>query len=263
MSTDILNQIVAQKLKLIKVKESSLANLKANLQSVKHSRYHLFRDAISQPGQINLIAEIKKASPSQGLIRADFNCEAIARIYIENGASAISVLTEESFFLGKPAYLKSVSTQFSVPTLMKDFIVHEYQLFEAFNLGASAVLLIAAILPGDQIKKFLAQAEELSLDCLVEIHNKEELNMALDAGAAIIGINNRDLKTFEVDLNVCQQLIPRVPKGKIIVAESGIKTHSDVQDLQRLGAHAVLIGETFMRAKDIAREIKAVMHGQS
>ena len=239
MSVDILQQIVAEKTRELKNKEANLAVLKANIEKAKLSRYHLFREAISRPGQINLIAEIKKASPSQGLIRAVFNLEAIARIYVEGGAAAISVLTEEKYFLGRPAYLKTVSEKCPVPTLMKDFIVHEFQLYEALSLGASAVLLITAILKESQLKSFLAQAQKLALDCLVEIHNANELKMALAAGAQIIGINNRDLGTFTVDLEVCRQLIPRVPKGKIIVAESGIKTHADVLALAQLGAHAV------------------------
>ena len=259
MKNDFLDDIVKQKRALIEEKKSYYSSLEKNLQETAYNRYSLFKRQIGQPGRINLIAEIKKASPSQGLLREDFNLMAIAKTYVDHGAAAISVLTEEKFFLGKPAYLKQVSDNFSVPVLMKDFMVDERQFFEARHLGASAVLLIAAILKDAELNQFLKVSAALDLDCLVEVHDAKELERALKAGAEIVGINNRDLTTFAVDMKTCEQLILKIPKDKVIVAESGIKTHDEVKKLQTLGAHAVLIGETFMREKDIGRKIKEIM----
>jgi indole-3-glycerol phosphate synthase len=224
-------------------------------------RYEVFKKAVSRKGRINLIAEIKKASPSAGLIREDFNASKIADIYIKNKASAISVLTEDKYFLGKFAYLEKVSQHCPVPLLMKDFIVHEYQIYEGLFYGASAVLLIVAILTDGQLKALMKMAHSLGLDCLVEVHDKEEVKRAVAAGVEIIGVNNRNLKSLKVDLNNCLGLIPKIPKGITIVAESGLKTHEDIRKVEEAGAHAVLIGETFMRSPDIGAKIKEVMYG--
>jgi indole-3-glycerol phosphate synthase len=224
-------------------------------------RYEVFKKAISQKGRINLIAEIKKASPSAGLIREDFNAVKIAGIYVKNNAAAISVLTEDKYFLGKSAYLAQVSENCKVPVLMKDFIVHEFQIYEGLFHGASAVLLIAAILSDSKLKELIKVAHSLGLDCLVEVHDEAQIKRALSAGARIIGINNRNLQDLKVDLQNCLTLIPRVPKGIVIVAESGLKTHEDVRKAEEAGAHAVLIGETFMRSPDIGAKIKEVMNG--
>ena len=229
----------------------------------RFSRYHLFRREISKPGKINLIAEIKKASPSRGLICDNFDVSTIAKIYVDNGAAAISVLTEEKYFLGKPRYISKVSEHFSIPVLTKDFIIHEGQIYESFTCGTSAILLIVAILDDATLKNLYEVASHIDLDCLVEVHNEEELDRALKLNAEIIGINNRDLHTFNVDLKVSERLIPKIPKDKIIVSESGIKTHDDIKRLQAAGANAVLIGETFLQTDDIAAKIKEVMHGQS
>ncbi len=224
-------------------------------------RGEAFKKAISQKGQINLIAEVKKASPSGGLLVKDFNAVKIAEIYIKNKAAAISVLTEDKYFLGKFSYLAKVSGKTKVPVLMKDFIVHEYQIYEGLFYGASAVLLIVALLSDKQLKELMKVAHRLGLDCLVEAHDKAELKRALWAGAEIIGVNNRNLQNFKVDLNNCLSLIPQIPKGIVIVAESGLKTHEDIRRLQEAGAHAVLIGEVFMRSPDISAKIKEVMYG--
>ncbi|MBZ0165312.1 MAG: indole-3-glycerol phosphate synthase TrpC, partial [Candidatus Omnitrophica bacterium] len=205
------------------------------------------------------IAEIKKASPSLGVIREDFDLLQIAEIYREHHAAAISVLTEDKYFLGKPAYVKKVSEYVRLPVLMKDFFIDENQIYEALVHGASAILLIAAILDDTEMKTLMRKAEELDIDCLVEVHDEQELERVLGLGAQIIGINNRNLHTFEVTLETCRQLIPKIPSGKIIVAESGIKTHDDIRELHELGAHAALIGETFMRAADIGQKISDVM----
>ncbi len=263
MRNNFLTDIIGHKRDLIRKKESYFRILKEKISGEKFTRYGLFRDAISQPGKINLIAEIKKASPSKGLIRDSFDVGTIAGVYVKNGAAAISVLTEDKYFLGKPPYVSKVSEHFSVPVLTKDFIIDEGQIYETFSMGTSAILLIAAILEDDQLKHLMDVAASLDLDCLVEVHDKKELDRAVAAGANIIGINNRDLRSFEVSLDVCKYLIPQIPKDKIIVAESGIDSREQIQELKNLGASAVLIGETFMRADNIAVKMKEIMGGPS
>ncbi len=262
MDNDFLERILDKKRAGNARKRAYFDNIKAHLDKTVYERYGLFRKAVAKPGQVNLIAEIKKASPSKGLIRPDFNVEGIAGAYQEAGAAAISVLTEEEYFLGKPAYLKQVSEKFNLPTLMKDFVIDEGQIYEGRYCGASAVLLIVAVLTDRQLELFLDLGRRLDMDCLVEVHADEELDRALGAGAEIIGINNRDLRTFKVDLGVSERMIPRIPRDKVIVAESGISTHADVRRLEAAGAHAVLIGEAFLREKDVGRKLKEVMYGQ-
>ena len=259
--TDFLTEIIAHKKKLNREKAPIYEKIKRQLVKTKYTRYRLFSRMISASGKINLIAEIKKASPSMGLLREDFDLLTIAKIYTEHKACAISVLTEDKYFLGNSDYVKKVSDNFKVPVLTKDFTIDEGQIYEARVNGASAVLLIMAILKDDEVKHFLEVAHALDLDCLVETHNQKELDRALACEAEIIGINNRDLHSFKVDLHTSLKLIPQIPGGKIIVAESGIKTHEDIVTLKGLGAHAVLIGETFMREKDIAQKIKEIMQG--
>ena len=259
--SEFLNKIIEHKHKLNKSKEVFFSSLKEKVSSTKFNRYRLFKKQISQAGQINLIAEIKKASPSKGVLRSEFDLKQIAKVYSDQNVAAISVLTEEKYFLGKPEYVKHVSDTYNVPVLTKDFIVDAGQIYEAFYNGASAVLLIAAILTDRALNHFLKVASLLDIDCLVEVHNKEELERVLQTEAEIIGINNRNLRTFEVDLKTSEQLIPDIPKGKIIVSESGISKHEDILNLRALGCHAVLIGETFMRAEDIKNKIDEIMNG--
>ena len=261
MHNDFLHTIVTKKREQISARRAYYENLKNHLEKSEYGRYGLFKKAISKSGRMNLIAEIKKASPSRGVIRDDFNPEDIARAYEKAGADALSVLTEVDFFQGKAAYLKRISNVARIPTLMKDFLIDELQLFEARYCGASAVLLIVAILSDAQLKDLYQVATALDLDCLVEVHDEAELERSLLLGAEIIGINNRDLHSFDVALTTSEKLIPRIPKDKVIVAESGIKTHADVKRLKELGASAVLIGETFMRERDIIAKVKEVMHG--
>ena len=259
MVNDFLEKIIVHKRELLKEKKAYYENLKKNIDTAKHNRYHIFKKAILKPGSMNLIAEVKKASPSRGIIREDFDALKIAKIYTKNGAAAISVLTEDKYFLGKLGYLQSVSDAVNVPTLMKDFIIHEHQIYEAFVSGASAVLLIVAILSNDELKHLMAAAHSLGLDCLVEVHDDEELSRAIAVNAEIIGINNRNLHSFVVDKEICDRLAVKVPKGKVIVAESGLDSREDIRRLSALGVHAVLIGETFMKADDIAGKIKKIM----
>ena len=261
MFADFLKTIAAHKLELLEAKKPYYENLIKHMKSDSQHRYELFKKAISKNGQLNLIAEVKKASPSAGLIREDFNATKIAQVYIKNNAVAISVLTEEKYFLGKFAYLAQISENCPVPILMKDFIVHEFQIYEGLFYGASAVLLIVAMLTDKQLKDLMTLAHHLGLDCLVEVHDSSEIDRAVLAGAEIIGVNNRNLQDLKVDLNNCLKMIPQIPKGIVIVAESGLKTHEDIERVKDAGAHAVLIGETFMRSPDIGAKVKEVMYG--
>ncbi|NLT13738.1 MAG: indole-3-glycerol phosphate synthase TrpC, partial [Clostridiales bacterium] len=214
-----------------------------------------FETALKKPG-LSFICEIKKASPSSGIIAADFPYLDIARDYERAGADAISVLTEPVYFLGRSEYLKEIREHVSIPVLRKDFIIDDYQLYEARVIGADAVLLICTLLDTKLLRRYLHVCDELGLSALVEAHNETEIQSALSAGARIIGVNNRDLKTFEVDLGNCMCLRPLVPKDIIFVAESGIKTPEDIEILRNAGVDAVLIGETLMRSPDKKAVIK-------
>jgi len=206
-----------------------------------------FEQALAGDG-LSFICEVKKASPSRGVIAEDFPYVQIAKEYEAAGAAALSVLTEPEFFLGNGAYLAEIKEAVLIPVLRKDFIVDEYQIYESAQMGADAVLLICALLDTDILKKYIATADSLGLSCLTEAHDESETASALAAGARIIGVNNRDLKTFDVDLQNSLRLRPLVPPGILFVSESGIKTPADIRALQKAGVNAVLIGETLMRA---------------
>ncbi len=219
-----------------------------------------FKAAISAPGKVNLIAEIKKASPSRGIIRDDFDPETIARIYENNGAAAISVLTDKEFFQGDLSFLGIArSATASTPLLRKDFIIDEYQIHQARLAGADAILLIAAALNLPTMKRFLSIAHDMDLDCLVEVHSLDELTMVLDTDASVIGINNRDLRTFITDVQTTADLMPNVPSDKIVVSESGISSKADVEFLQKCGANAMLVGESLMKSDDIGLRMRQLM----
>lgn len=260
---DFLEKIVEYKKKLLKEKKAFYDTLRSSQVSGEMQRYGVFKQEISKPNKINLIAEIKKASPSKGLICQDFDVVNLTRTYAAHGADAISVITENKFFLGKPDYVRRVTEHCRLPVLFKDFIIDEVQVHEAYRYGASAILLIVAILDKVLLKRLLFEARRLDLDCLVEVHTAKELDTAVGAGAEIIGVNNRDLQTFEVDIKTGEKLIPKIPKDRIRVAESGISTHADIERLQQFGAQAVLIGETFLRADDIGKKIQQVMQGSA
>lgn len=254
-----LEKILVAKRKKIEYRRLPLEGIRNNTVGTVHSQYSFFKNAIVKPGQINLIAEIKKASPSKGMIREAFSAKYLSQAYQKAGASAISILTEESFFLGRPDYVRIAADESGLPILAKDFFIDELQIHEAFSYGAKAILLIMAILDDDTAKNFLEVATNLDMDCLVEVHTEEELARALKCGADIIGVNNRNLKTFEVDLNAGEKIIRQIPTDKVKVVESGIQTHEDIVRFEEAGANAVLIGETFMRAKDVGEKVKEVM----
>lgn len=206
-----------------------------------------------------IIAEVKRSSPSQGVIRDDFDPVAIARDFSANGASALSVLTEERYFHGSLAFLEAIKETVAPPLLRKDFTLDRYHLFEARGFGADAVLLIVALLDAHALKELLSQAGELSLDALVEVHTEDELETALTAGARLIGINNRNLKTFEVKLETTERLLPLVPPGVTVVCESGFHHARDLDRIEALGAHAFLIGEALMRAPQPGAKLKEML----
>jgi indole-3-glycerol phosphate synthase len=212
-------------------------------------------------GSVALIAEVKKASPSAGLIRPDFDPVQIACTYAKSGAACLSILTDERFFSGHDDFLQAVRKAVSLPLLRKDFIVDAYQVSEARALGADAVLLIAAALTPAQIADYGALAQELGMAALVEVHTEEEMQFALAAQATLIGINSRDLKTFVTDLDTVERLAALVPAGVTLVAESGLKTHADVERVARAGAKAILVGETLMRAPDIGLAVTELLGG--
>lgn len=238
-------------------KRIPLEVLKENMKGRRETRS--FGTALKSHENICIIAEIKKASPSLGIIREDFQPVEIARIYEASGASAVSILTDEKFFQGSLAYITDIKKFVNLPILRKDFIIDTYQVYEARAAGADAILLIAALLSKDEIQRFLELAEALDMDCLVEVHSEPELENVLQTNAQIIGINNRDLATFSIDIETTLRLIPMIPAGRIIVSESGIKSRMDIVKLLENGVHAVLIGETFMKSNDISAKMRELL----
>jgi indole-3-glycerol phosphate synthase len=218
-----------------------------------------FFEGLADGDDIAVISEVKKASPSKGLIRADFDPVGIAEIYEANGASALSVLTDEKFFQGSIDFLAQISNAVQLPILRKDFTIDPYQIYEARAMGAAAVLLIVSILTPEDLDSYLALSQELGLDALVEVHTEEELVLALDAGAEIVGINNRNLKTFETTLETTFSFIDRMPDEILKVSESGIYTREDVVKLRDAGADAVLVGESLMREADIGAKLRELV----
>lgn len=213
-------------------------------------------------GKVSIIAEVKKASPSKGLICRDFDPVAIARSYATGGAAAISILTEVDHFQGSLNYLNDIDQALGAsrpPLLRKDFLFEPYQIYESRAYGADALLLITAILGPEKLQELLELSHQLKMKCLVEVHNDEEARIAVDSGAGIIGINNRDLRTFNVDLATTERLLPLIPKDKTVVSESGIKDRSDIDRLGRQGVDAVLIGETLMASGNIAAKLRELI----
>lgn len=234
-----------------------LAELKSMARDAEPTRG--FGNVLSRPGGIKLIAEVKKASPSKGVIRDNFDPVGIARIYEDSGAACISVLTEKKFFQGSLDHLGMIRKAVDLPLLRKDFIIDEYQIFEARTAGADAILLIAACLDEPQIQDFLGSARDLGLDVLVESHKPKELDKALSAGAILIGINNRDLTTFSVSLQTTFDMLKDIPDDRIVVSESGISNREDVARLEQAGVDAVLVGEALMREDEIGGKVKELL----
>lgn len=261
MILDDITQAVAKRLVEDK-KAVSLEDMKKRaFVSPKKEGFPFFR-ALKQQG-MSFICEAKKASPSKGLIASDFPYVEIGKEYERAGAAAISVLAERDYFQGSPQYVQDIAATVQIPVLRKDFIIDEYQIYEARAIGAAAILLICAILDDERLGTFLRLAHELGLSALVEAHDEGEVRRALASGAQIIGVNNRNLKDFTVSLENSFRLRPLVPPDYVFVAESGIKTADDVGALYRHGADAVLIGETFMRSDDKAgmlRELRSKCH---
>ena len=210
---------------------------------------------------VRIIGEVKKASPSKGILRSNFDPVDLAATYANNGAAAVSVLTDIHFegTLNHMQEVKKALLPISVPVLRKDFIFDPYQVYEARAYGADAILLIASLLTSESISQLLALAHEFWIQCLVEIHNENDLKKALDAGAEIIGINNRNLNTFETDISATEQLVPHIPSGKIVVSESGIHNPKDIYELKKLRVNAALVGEALVTSKDVAAKVRELV----
>lgn len=244
----ILDEIAAKTVERINgIKQSVPLEEVKSAALEKEKSGHFFHKALSSDG-ISFICEVKKASPSKGIIAEHFPYVDIAREYEKAGAGAISVLTEPYYFKGSNDYLKEIAENVSIPILRKDFVVDEYMIYEAHLLGASAVLLICAILDDGQLREYKKIADRLGLDALFEAHDENEIARAINSGARIIGVNNRNLKDFTVDINNSVRLRGLVPKDILFVSESGMKTQDDIRHLKENGTDAVLIGETFMRS---------------
>lgn len=253
----ILDRIVEKKRLQLK-DEMSRISVEGWKQRLKRPGLHgtqSFMEAIKRKDGISIIAEVKKASPSKGVIREDFDPVDIAREYLGSEVEAISVLTERNFFLGSDDNLVRIRQAFPIPLLRKDFIIDLWQVYQSRCLGADAILLIAGILSDEELKKFQIVAGILGMQCLVEVHDRFEVERALEAGARIIGINNRDLRTFEVDLRNTERLMNHIPHDRAVVSESGINSPHDMKYLKGLGVDAVLIGEAFMRAASVKEKL--------
>ncbi|MEX0998691.1 MAG: indole-3-glycerol phosphate synthase TrpC [Thermodesulfobacteriota bacterium] len=259
----ILDEIIENKTSEVEISKTSLPleQIQEQIKDALPSRN--FFDAINPKGELKIISEVKHASPSKGVFIEDFDPVQIAKSYSRGGASAISVLTDEKYFKGSLSFLKSIRAEVDTPLLRKDFIVDPYQVYEARLFGADAILLIVAALDQTSLSELLELTHSLQMNAIVEVHDAEELDRALEADARIIGINNRDLRTFDVDLNVSINLSKKVPGDKIVIAESGIGSIEDIDRLRGEGVHVFLIGETFMKAPDPGQKLKELIESGS
>ncbi len=258
---DILKKIMARKVEEVaaRIERLPLERLAAAIDDAPPVRG--FADALAaklEAGLPAVIAEVKKASPSKGVLREDFRPAQIAASYERGGAACLSVLTDVDFFQGSDAYLREARTACALPVIRKDFLIDPYQVYEARAMGADCILLIVACLGDDRLRALSILAAELGLDVLVEVHDGEELERALAVPGRLIGINNRDLRSFEVSLETTIELLDFIPRGRIAVTESGILTRGDVDRMRRHGVHAFLVGEAFMRAEDPGMQLKAL-----
>jgi indole-3-glycerol phosphate synthase len=258
MST-ILDDIIAHKRQEIAAARRRAPEADLERRAAAAAPARPFRAALERAAGVAVIAEVKKASPSAGVIRADFDPVAIARTYEANGAACISVLTDEQFFGGHLRYLEAIRAAVRVPLLRKDFILDRYQLLEARAAGADAVLLIAEALDADALPALLRQAGELGLEALVELYDRDNLPRVLASGARLVGVNNRDLRTFRTALEHTLELAGQVPADVCLVSESGIRDRADVARLAAAGVRAVLVGETLMRAADVGAALRELI----
>jgi indole-3-glycerol phosphate synthase len=259
MLSNRLQQILATKHEEVSVLRPKWPHLRA--AALQRNDFRSLRTALNLgENALSLIAEVKKASPSAGVIAESFNPDAIALAYQDAGAHALSVLTDEQYFKGHLSYLKSIREKVGIPVLRKDFIIHESQIAEAAVAGADAILLIVAALDDERLAALYEEASILQLECLVEVHDLRELDRALDLGAEIIGINNRNLVDFTVNLETTASLSEQVPDDLVLVSESGIKTGADTQKILDWGCNAILVGETLMRSDDIAATVGELLH---
>ena len=258
MPATILEKIVSEKKRDVEHMKRSLPVSALKERTAGQAARHDFARALSGAG-LKLIAEVKKASPSRGILCPDFDPPTLARTYAQNGAAAVSVLTEVNHFQGSLEYLETIRREVGIPLLRKDFIFDEYQIYETAAYGADALLLVTAILDREQLERLLALSHDLGLACLVEVHNENEIEKTLLAGADIIGINNRDLDTFSVDIDTTRRPRPLIPEGKIVVSESGINTRKDIIKLNEWGINAVLVGEALVTADDIPSKMKELL----
>ena len=260
----ILNEILVHKRR--EIEEMKLRYPLRRLQEAVQLRdgagHRDFKKAIADPHRINLIAEIKKASPSEGVLRENFQPLRLAALLEYAGAAALSVLTETRFFKGRPSYLKTIRQVTQIPILRKDFILDEYQLYESKLLEADAVLLIASLLTDEELQKFIIRAREIGVEAFVEVHTEEDLKKALACGAEIFGINNRNLQTLEVDVHRAERILNHVPKQATVVIESGFKDHEEMLRYKSLGVHAFLVGTSLMKAHDVVAKVHEMIKGK-
>ena len=259
----ILNEILTYKRK--EVEELKLRYPFRRLQEAVERKngvaFRDFRKAISDPRRLNLIAEIKKASPSEGILRENFQPLRLAALLEYAGAAALSVLTEMRFFKGRPSYLKTIRQVTHIPILRKDFILDEYQLYESRLLEADAVLLIASLWTDEELERFLACARDIGLQGLVEVHSEEDLKKAVGVGAEMVGVNNRNLQTLTVDVSRAERLLSHIPKHVTVVVESGFKGHEELLKYKSLGISAFLIGTSLMKAEDVTAKMQELLKG--
>ena len=257
---NFLETIIKEKIEFVKQRKKKLSKVKLINKIGLPLAEFKFKSILKKPG-LHLIAEIKRASPSKGELRPGLDVVGVASIYQRQGLELVSILTEEKFFKGSSEDLARVKQNTGLSILCKDFIIDSYQIYEAKFYGANAVLLIAKILSRERLKKFINIAKNLGMDAVVEIHNKTDLKKALGKGLGveIIGINHRNLEDFSVDLEITENLLSRIPKEKLVIAESGIKSSQEIKYFRELGVNGVLIGESLMLAKDIAEKLKEFM----
>jgi indole-3-glycerol phosphate synthase len=257
--THILARIVEAKQKRLHVAKMRVPEPIVKRMAETAKAVPSFREALQTPQRVRVIAEVKKASPSKGVLKADLDPAQQAATYAKAGAAAISVVTEEDFFQGDLAWVEKIAAASKLPVLRKDFVFEPFQVYETRASGASAILFIVAMLQTAELKDLIALAQQLKLDALVEVHDEVELSEALEAGASLIGVNNRDLKTFNVDVQTSVRLAARIPDDRLFVVESGIRDKADIELLLNAGADAFLIGEHLLTTGDAAAAIRGLL----